>query len=453
MFSSKKVDMTTGNITEKLIKVAIPIMLISFMQMAYNMTDMAWLGRLGKNAVVASGTAGFYMWFSSSLLLVSKIGVEIKVSQYTGAGNEVKAREYARSAVQLGIILGSIYTIFLMIFKYDLIQIININNELINIKAIEYLNIISFGIVFSFYNQNMSGIYYGVGNSRIPLIFSFVGLCLNMILDPVLIFGLFGFPNLGVKGAAIATIVSQLLITLLFSIHIKSKKSPFTEFHIFRKPIFKDMFELFKLGYPVGFMSGMYTIFAMIIARMLTKFGDGPIAVQRVGAQIESISWMTAGGMQSAIRSFTGQNFGANKVDRIKKGFLSAVKLTSIFGLLVTFTMYIFAGDIFKLFLNDASCYNDGIKYLQILSLSQLLMMIEMISSGAFDGLGITKYPSIIGAVFTGIRIPIAAILSSSVLLGLDGFWWTITMSSNIKGIILIISFLLYINYSKRFQR
>ncbi len=445
-----KVDLTTGNIRNRLVKLALPIMMISFMQMAYNMIDMMWLGRVGYKAVAASGTAGFYMWLSFSLVLISKIGAEINVSKYTGAKNEVKAREYARSAVQLGLFLGMAYALVMYVFRDPLIHFVNIKDEATNLAGIRYLSVISVGFPLSFYNQIMSGVYYGVGASKIPLKFSTVGLAMNIVLDYFLIFGAFGVDGLGVVGAAYATVISQLVITILFSYHIKSINSPFSEFHIFRKPVYSDMFDIAKLGYPAGAMSGLYTFFALVIARMLSDYGDIPIAVQRVGAQIESISWMTAGGFQSAIRTFTGQNLGAKKYHRIKTGFYTSINIMTVFGLFVTFFMFFYAGEIFTLFLPDQSCLPYGMDYLKILALSQLLMMYEMLSSGAFNGLGMTKYPAIIGIVFTGLRIPFSAVLSKPDVLGLNGFWWTITMSSNIKGIILLISFIVVLKYSQK---
>lgn len=455
----RKVDMTTGNISEKLVQFAVPLMLISFMQMAYNMTDIMWLGHLAKtgkagvDAVTSAGTAGFYMWLSGALLLMPKIGAEVKVSMYTGANNEEKAREYARSAIQLAILLGVIYAVVVFVFRSPLIRLLRIENETINREAIKYLGLVVFGVPFSFYNQNMSGVYYGVGRSGVPLKFSTVGLTLNIILDPILIFGMFGLPKLGIMGAAIATVISQFVISVLYSVHIKSINSPFSEFHLFRKPVVKDMLQLIKVGYPVGLMSGMFTFFAMVIAGMLNKYGDTPIAVQKVGSQIESISWMTAGGFQSAVRSFVGQNYGARQFDRIKKGFIAALKIITAFGFVVTLVMYVFAGPIFKLFLPSPLSLQYGIDYLRILALSQYLMMVEMVASGAFNGLSITKYPSIIGAVFTGLRIPAAMYLSMESVLGLNGFWWAITMSSNIKGLILLVSFFAYLKYSPRLKR
>ncbi len=447
-----KVDLTIGNIRSKLIKLALPIMMISFMQMAYNMIDMMWLGRVGYKAVAASGTAGFYMWLSFSLVLISKIGAEINVSKYTGAKDELKAREYARSAVQLGLFLGVLYALVMYVFRDPLIHFVNIKDEATNLDGMRYLSIIAIGFPLSFYNQIMSGIYYGVGSSKIPLKFSSVGLGMNIVLDYFLIFGAFGFSGLGVVGAAYATVISQFTITFLFSYHIKSESSPFSEFHIFRKPVYSDMFEIARLGYPAGLMSGMYTFFALVIARMLSDYGDIPIAVQRVGAQIESISWMTAGGFQSAIRSFTGQNLGAKKTDRIREGFFVSIKIMTVFGLIVTFFMFFYAGEIFALFLPDPKCLPYGMDYLKILSLSQLLMMYEMLASGAFNGLGMTKYPALIGIVFTGLRIPFASVFAREDWLGLNGFWWTITMSSNLKGVILLLSFIIVLKYSQRFK-
>lgn len=447
-----KIDMTTGNISKKLISLAFPIMLISFMEMAYNMTDVIWLGRVGYKAVAASGTAGFYMWLSFSLILIAKLGAEIKVSQHTGAKNHNKAREYAMTAVQIGLFLGLIYACLIIVFRSPLIHFIDIKDESVNIEAVRYLVIVSFAFPFAFYNQVMTGIYYGVGTSKIPLKFAIISLSMNIVLDYLFIFGFMGFEGLGVMGAAIATAISQFTSSVLYTIHIRGNESPFPDFTIFRKINYKEMIEIAKLGYPSGIMNGLFTFFAIVIAKRLSYFEEIAVSVQRVGMQIESISWMTAGALQSALRSFTGQNLGAKKIGRIKEGFYISAKLMTTFGLVISVLMYVFAADIFYFFLPDMECLEYGVSYLEILSFSQLFMIYEMISSGAFNGIGVTKYPAIIGTIFTALRIPFAYLLSSEGYYGLDGIWWTITMSSVFKGSILFVSFFIVLKHSKKLK-
>ena len=262
-----RVDLTEGPILSKIVQVAIPIMTTSFMQMAYNMFDMIWIGRVGYDAVSAVGTAGFYMWLSMAFVRLSQIGAEVGVAQSLGAKDEMRARDFARSALQFAVFNAVLYTLFILVFKKPLIGFFEVPNPLINANALKYLSIVALGFPFAFSNMVFSGIYNGSGNSKVPFIFNFIGLILNIVLDPILIFGWFGAPQMGVAGAAYATVAAQMLVCGFFIWHIEYKNSPFSEFHFFKKPMLNVIGHIVKLGYPVAIQSGAFTLFAMFIAR------------------------------------------------------------------------------------------------------------------------------------------------------------------------------------------
>ncbi len=440
-----KKDLTQGSIFTTLIKLAIPIMATSFVQMFYNMTDMIWIGRIGSSSVAAVGSAGFYVWFCFSLIMLTKVGAEVGVAQSLGRKDIKGATSYAENAIQLSVLLALFYGIFIYTFSKQLIGFFGIEDSFVNFKAIGYLKIIAFGIPFTFLNPLYSGILNGSGNSKTPFYLNAMGLGLNMILDPLLIFGWWIFPKLGVKGAGIATVLSQFLVTTLFVLYFRFKKTGFLDFSIFKKPDFLILKKIFKLGFPVGLQSGLFTIFSMLIARIITRWGPLPIAIQKVGAQIEALSWMTASGFSSALSAFVGQNYGANKWDRIWKGYFIALSLVSIFGLIATILFIGFGKQVFSLFIPEAEAIKMGVVYLKILGLSQIFMCIEIVTAGAFNGLGKTTPPSLIGIIFTGARVPLALWLSST-FLDLTGVWWGMSISSFIKGVILFIYFIIILN-------
>ena len=164
---------------------------------------------------------------------------------------------------------------------------------------------------------------------------------------------------------------------------------------------------------------------------------------QKVGSQIESISWLTAGGFSTALSAFVGQNYGAEEWDRIHEGYRKGMFIVGVIGVFATCLLIFGARPIFRLFIpNDEEAIREGIIYLRILGLSQLFMTIEIATGGAFNGLGKTIPPSVVGIVFNGLRIPASIILSSHTSLGLKGVWWSISMSSVFKGIVLTIWFI-----------
>ena len=183
----------------------------------------------------------------------------------------------------------------------------------------------------------------------------------------------------------------------------------------------------------------------MIIGRIIAQYGAVAIAVQKVGSQIEAISWMTAEGFSAALTVFIGQNYGAGKWSRILKGDKATIFLSSMIGIFATL-LFVFFGDIvFSMFIPEKEAMLKGADYLRILGYSQLFMCLEITTTGAFSGFGNTITPSWVGGVFTGLRIPAAILLTKYTSLGIDGVWWSISGSSVIKGILLIILFIIMI--------
>lgn len=440
-----KPDILNGKIVKTLVKLALPIMGTSFLQMAYNMTDMIWIGRVGSDAVAAVGSAGFYIWLSFALVTVSKIGAEVFVAQSIGRDNFSDANIYARSAIQLNLFLAILYSSIMIIFKNNLIDFFNIKNPLVNSMATSYLTIISIGFVFSFSTQVFTAIFNGSGDSKTPFIINTIGLIMNTILDPLLIFGIGFLPKLGVNGAAIATVLSQIIVNSIFLVIQNKRKYSFNKINFFISPNFLYIKNIIKLGLPAAFQSFMFTLFSMFLARIIANWGPLPIAVQKVGSQIESISWMIASGFSVAISTFVGQNYGANNISRIKQGFFSSFRISFVMGILNTFLLIFFAKPIFSIFIPEEEAIYLGIDYLKILGISQLFMCVEITTAGAFNGLGKTLPPSIIGILFNALRIPMALILSKENILGLNGIWWSITISSVLKGIILFLWFNIFI--------
>lgn len=436
-------NLTQGSIFKTLIGLAIPIMLTSFVQMAYNMVDMIWIGRIGSNAVAAVGTAGFFIWFGMAFILVPKIGAEVGVAQSIGKENIDLAKKYVRHTLQLIIILGVVYGTILVLFRNQLIGFFNIDDiEVVNM-SISYLVIIALGIPFYFINPVFTGIFNGYGDSRTPFIINTIGLVTNIIMDPILIFGAGIFPELGVKGAALATIGSQFIVSMIFIYHIRRSMPLISRVNLLRTPDKNILKHVTKLGLPVALQSGAFTAFSMILGRIIAQWGPIPIAVQKVGSQIEAISWMTASGFSTALSSFVGQNYGSNRWDRIYKGYKSALGIVCMVGIFATCLLIFGARPVFSLFIPEKETIEYGVVYLRILGLSQFFMCIEIATSGAFIGLGKTIPPSIVSILFTGLRVPAAIILSSEALLGLNGVWWSISMSSILKGIILTICFVI----------
>lgn len=194
-------------------------------------------------------------------------------------------------------------------------------------------------------------------------------------------------------------------------------------------PILKT---LTKLAIPImasSFLGTLYNITDMAWIGLL-----GSKAVAGVGGQIESISWNTADGFAAALNAFIGQNYGAGKIERVKKGYCAALGTVVVWGLFITLGFVCFSGSIASIFFHEPKAIEIAIGYLVIIGFSEGFMCVELTTVGALSGLGRTKLCSVISILFTSSRIPLAIILGG--LIGLNGIWWAFSSTSIIKGII-----------------
>lgn len=439
----RKINLLEGDILKNLLLLSAPLMATSFINMAYNMTDMAWLGRLGNDAVAAIGTAHFFIWIASSLGLISKIGTSVYAAHEYGSGNTKRLNNTIKNGIVLAIITALVYTLFINIFANDLIGFYNLSEAVLE-DGVSYLRIMSIGFIFSLNNFLISSIYNSLGNSFIPFIANVTGLLLNIFLDPILIFGFGPIPALEVKGAALASVISQLVVLLILVIDIIRSKNEIYISMKEGKTEISNIIEKFIKGAPAGAMSIFHALVSMVLARFISDYGTIPMAVYSVGAQIESVTWMTTEGFSGGIVAFVGQNYGAKKYDRLKLIIKKSIKSVSFIGVLGTLILAIFRYELFELFVPNEPVTNVvGARYLLILATCQLFMALEIGISAVFNGLGKTKVPATINTIFNIMRIPISLLLMP--YYKFYGVYMAMTISTIFKGV--VSSYFLYKEY------
>lgn len=431
-----RINLLEGNILPALSALALPIMATSLIQMAYNLIDMIWIGKIGASAVASVGAAGMFMWLSNGLATLAKMGGQIKVGHALGAQKKEDAASYAQRSIQMGIVFAIGFGILSVVFADEMIGFFQLNSAQVIQDAKLYLMITCGLVIFSFMNQIFTGILTAMGNSRTSFIATGIGLVLNIVLDPLFIFGFGAIPPMGVAGAAIATVLAQLVVMLLFLHTILRDTVLFSNIHILHSYSSQHTMEIFRIGLPSAVQSMLFSGISMVIARLIAGWGDAAVAVQKVGSQIESISWMTAEGYAAALNSFVAQNHGAKNTDRIREGYRLSMIVMLSWGVFCSFVLIVFPQLIFQVFIQEAEVLPMGVDYLRILGVSQLFMCMEITTAGAFSGLGKTLPPSIVSITLTGARIPMAILLGR--WLGLNGVWWAITISSIGKGIVLL---------------
>ena len=435
-------NLTEGSIFKVLMRLSLPILASAFLATAYSITDLAWIGSLGSSAVAGVGVGGMYVWLSQGLSTLARMGGQVPMAQALGKGDVKDAKKYAVTSLWVVAFFGILFGIVSLVFTNPMVAFFNLDTALTVSHAKVYLKITCGLIIFSYIGYTLTGLYTAQGDSKTPLKANFIGLVTNMILDPVLILGIGPFPRLEVIGAAIATVFAQFLVMMVLIIDIYRPKSNnlLKSANIFRFPGMEYLKTIFKIGTPAALQGTLYCAFSMALTRMVSGFGDGAIATQRVGGQIESITWNVADGFAAALNAFSAQNFGAGKIDRVKKGYYLSAITIALWGSLIGLIFFLFPNGIANIFFHEPEVIAIAIGYLSIIALGEPFMCVEIVSSGAISGLGNTKLCSIISVIFTGSRIPLAYLLSQTHL-GLKGIWWALTITSICKGIVFFFAF------------
>lgn len=435
-------NLTKGPILKTLTKLAIPIMASSFLGTLYNITDMAWIGLLGSKAVAGVGVGGMFTWLSQGLAAMARMGGQVQVAQCIGRGERDRAHGFAQAAVQLATLMGMAYAVISLLFARQMVAFFQLTDLEAQTAALSYTKIACGLIVFSFLTLTMTGLYTAQGDSKTPFLANLIGLVTNMILDPVLILGPGPFPKLGVVGAAIATVTAQAIVMMMMilGVIIQKKENVLKGIRLTAKIPKEYLGGLCRIGIPTAIQGMAYCAISMVLTRMVSAYGAEAVATQRVGGQIESISWNTADGFAAALNAFIAQNYGAGKMDRVRKGYRASLWTVGIWGLLISFVFICFPQAIADIFFHEPKAVATAVGYLVIIGFSEAFMCVELTTVGALSGLGRTRLCSIISIAFTSARIPLAIILGG--LIGLSGIWWALSVTSIIKGIIFTCTFL-----------
>ena len=438
-------NLTEGSILKNLLRLAFPLMGTSFLQMAYTLMAMSWVGRLGggddpssiaTKSEAAIGSIGMLMWLSASVAFLAMIGSEIAVGQSIGAKKIKRASVYASHATTLSIAMGIVWASILFIFAPAILTFFKLPADIMD-EAIVFLRIITLSMPLQFMTYNFTGLYNGAGRSSVPFMNNGCGLVLNMILDPLLMFTF----DMGLHGAAVGAAISQAFVFCLFYYQIRiGNRRILNGFSFLIKPRRIFMRRLFYLGTPVSVMNSLFAIVNMNLARAASIFGGHlGLMTQTTGGQIEGVTWTTAQGFSTALSAFVAQNYAAGKLERGKKAYIYTLRIMLTFGVLISLAFIFFGGNIFGLIVPHGDAIQSGAQYLMVMGVVQVFMMLELTTQGMFNGVGRTVPPAVINIIFNFLRIPLAYYLATK--MGIMGVWWAIAISTICKGILMPLCF------------
>lgn len=417
-------DLTVGKESSLILQFAWPMLLGNAFQQLYNIVDSVIVGNyLGKEALAAVGASTPIIFTLISLIIGFSMGFTVIISQYFGAKDTNSVRR-AIDTMNIFLFTTSILITIIGIYLTEpILRLINTPSDIFPQAAL-YLKIYVLGLIFIFGYNGVAATLRGMGDSKTPLYFLILSTVLNIIL--VLLFVIVF--KMGVAGAAVATVISQgsAFISSVFYlnkthklIRFKIRNLNFDKF-ILKKSIF--------IGLPSGLQMTFVSLGMIALLSIVNQFGTNVIAAYSVAIRIDSFASLPAMNLAMALSSFVGQNMGANRADRVKKGYEATLKMNLVITSILTSIILIFPGWIMKAFSPDINIVNIGKEYLYVVAAFYIVFTTMFVNMGVMRGAGDTLIPMFITLFSLWlIRIPLAWILSK--YYGYQGIWWSIPLA------------------------
>ncbi|MGB9843240.1 MAG: MATE family efflux transporter [Caldisericia bacterium] len=436
-------------IVKKFLNLAIPSVGENLLQTVFSFVDMAFVGRLGALSLAGVGLANQLIFVFLAIMMSINIGTNVLVAQNFGAKKIIKTKEIIWQSLYLAILISIAFFIFGLFFSYSVFYPFN-GDPMLKKLAGDYLFwIITPSIVFVA-PIILGAAFRGIGDTRTPFYITLVANGLNIFLDYVLIFGKLGFPNWGVKGAAIATSISRLvaLIIYLFLLFYKKRKFHLTNF--FPKFDFNIIKNLIKIGLPASLERFMFSFGNLFFGNVVLSIGTEAFAAHRVSINIESLSFNTGFGFTNATQTLVGQSIGDNDEKLAKRYTYTSLKITLLIMSLIGVVLFFFPDLFIKIFTDDIKVIGFARIAVKIISVVQPFFAMVLIFMGSLRGGGNTSSPfwaTTLGMYL--IRIPISFVLVRNFGLGMFGAWLAMALDIAFKGFYLYFIFLKRTNFKR----
>lgn len=403
LFSPK--DLTEGPPWQRIVEFAIPMLIGNIAQQFYNTADSIIVGRyIGDNALAAVGSASPILNLLLVLFVGISVGAGIMVSQYFGARDKEKLSHTLGTCITLTAISSVIIMIIGPLVTGPLLSFLNTPSSIIE-WCTDYLIIYFIGIAgFAYYNI-LAGVLRGLGDSLSALVFLLISTVLNVVLDIWFVAGL----NMGVPGVALATIISQGISAILCIIKLVKMKNNFDLNWKMLKLHKEYSYKLIKLGLPSGLTQAIFSLAMIIVQSLTNSFGEMVIACNVIIMRVDGFAMMPNFSFGSAMTTFTGQNVGAQKFDRIEEGTKEGIRIAIGVSTTITVLLLIFGKHLMGIFTDTKELVELSMHMMRILALGYIAMAVTQCLSGVMRGAGDTVTPMWISLITTVIvRVPIA---------------------------------------------
>jgi len=432
----KRLEQFIANPKKALWKLSLPIVVGMLVQVLYNIVDTAFVGRLGAEAIAALTFSWPLFFVLISLNAGLGAGMSSRLSRYLGEKDIKQAENTAMHGMVISLVAGTIIFILGMIFLKPLLMLFGAT-DIVLTHALGYMRII---LVAGFFMYPAYIIYYifaAQGDTKTPMKVQVIALVTNMILDPIFIY-LLGY---GVRGAAIATLISFLL-SLIIYVYILDKKSQLQlNFRAFKfsKRIAK---EIFVVGLPATIMMLLMSVYFMFINRLMANFDIETVAAFGVVSRLDSVAVMPVVGFSAALMTLVAMFYGAKRYDLLKSTAWYAIRTMMIFTIVVGIIFFIIPNIFLMLFTDDPRLLSLGTKFLRIQIFSYPFMVITMMIGRTMQGLGL----GLPGLVINSLRMILVAVPISYIFVYIFGYGYlSVAVASIIAAVVAAITAIIWL--------
>ncbi len=410
-------DMTRGNPLRLILIFAVPMLIGNIFQQFYSMADTIVVGTcIGKNALAAVGATGGILFFVLGFIMGLTNGFSVIISQYFGAQDEKGLRHSIGMSILLALIITGIVTVFSVISTRWILETMQTPADII-VDSYRYLIVIFAGTIATVGYNMVSSILRALGDSKTPLLFLIIACILNVFLDLVLIV----YFHMGVEGTAYATIIAQGISFLLCLLYIAHR---YPILHLSREDFRWDgemNLTLLRIGIPGALSSSITALGVMILQGTINQMGSDTVAAYTAGTKVEQLFTMPTMTLGMAMATFAGQNLGAGKIERVKEGIHSSVKVMFLYCVITGVILYNAGGWLTQMFVSKDQVHiiQMSHQYLRYVAVFASTLGVLFIYRSTIQGLGNGVIPMISGVMELAMRVIIALILSQ--FLGFTG--------------------------------
>ena len=432
-------QLLTGPIHKALLSLAIPIVISQLLQSAYQLTDAFWVGRLGP-AEVAAVSISMPVTF-----LVIAIGAGLAMAgatlaaQYMGAGRKDEVDKVSAQTLLMVMVVSTFLGTCGYLLSPHFLTLLKVEPEVYS-NALSFMHVSFIGVIFVFTFNMFQALMRGIGEVRIPLLIVLGTVLLNLVLDPLFIFGYGSFPGLGVTGAALATLVTQALAAVIgIGILLKGRHGIHVRLRYFI-PDYSYIRRAFFLGIPGSVDLSARALGQIIMSFLVASFGTVTIASYGVGNNILMFVTIPALGLGMAISTLVGQNLGAGQIERASQAAFTGATWGFVALTLVGTLCFFTAPQIIAFFVPEQpNVIATGAEFVQVMALTWGGMAVQVCITGAFRASGNMINAMVLSLLSQWMFLfPIAFILSKHTALGKTGIWWAFAATNILIGIVSI---------------